>query len=106
MGLEIEPRRNRVKDVAGTKFSRSAIPKPWDQTSAPSWTTATEIPGTLFEAMKLDAAFSTCARLSAERLLLWAPSDEEPKKKTNSKSVIEQVVLAIFGKQVMGIGFT
>jgi hypothetical protein len=56
--------------------------------------------------MKLDAAFSTCARLSAERLLLWAPSDEEPKKKTNSKSVIEQVVLAIFGKQVMGIGFT
>ena len=82
------------------------MPKPWDQTSAPSWTTATEIPGTLFVAMKLEAAFSTCARLSAERLLLWAPQDEGRKKKTNSKSVIEQLVLPIFGKQVMGIDFT
>jgi hypothetical protein len=56
--------------------------------------------------MKLEAAFSTCARLSAERLLLWAPQDEGRKKKTNSKSVIEQLVLPIFGKQVMGIDFT
>src|SRR5580700_7579782 len=106
MGLETEPRRNRVEDVAGTKFSRSAAPKPWDQSSAPSWTTATEIPGTLFVAMKRDAAFSTAARLSAERLLLWAPSDEGPKKKTDSKSVIEQLFLPVFVKQVMGIGFT
>jgi hypothetical protein len=106
MGLEIEPSRNRVEDVAGTKFSRSATPKPWDQTSAPSWTTATEIPGTLFVAMKRDAAFSTCARLSAERLLSWAPRHEAPKKKTNSKSAIEQLVSPILGKQVMGVGFT
>src|SRR5580704_6707768 len=97
MGLETEPRRNRVEDVAGTKFSRSAAPKPWDQTNAPSWTTAREIPGTLFAAMKIDVAFSICARLSAERLLLWAPKGEGPKKKSSCKSVIEQVVLPNFG---------
>jgi hypothetical protein len=72
MGLEIEPSRKSVEDVAGTKFSRSAIPKPADQTSSPSWTTETEIPGTLFAAMKLEAAFSICVRLSAERLLVCA----------------------------------
>jgi hypothetical protein len=56
--------------------------------------------------MKLDAAFSTCARLSAERLLLSAGKGEGPRNKTNSKSAIEQEVLPIFGKQVMEIGFT
>jgi len=69
-------------------------------------TTATEIPGTLFVAMKLDAAFSTCARLWDERLLLWAPKDEGPRKKTNSKSVIAQVVLPILRKHGMAIDFT
>jgi len=59
MGLEIDPSLKSVAEVAGTKFSRSAIPKLCDQTSSPSCTTATEIPGTLFAAMKLEAAFST-----------------------------------------------
>src|ERR1700722_5704654 len=106
MGLEIEPSRNRVADVAGTKFSRSGIPKPRDQASAPFSTTATEIPGTPPMVMKLDTARSTCARLSAENPLLWARRDEGPKRKPNSTSAIEQVVGPIFGEQVTGIGFT
>ena len=34
--LEIEPSRYSVCDVAGTEFSRSAIPKPPDHTNSPS----------------------------------------------------------------------
>jgi len=104
MGLEIERSRNGVEDVAGTKFS--AIPKCWGQTSSPSRTTAREIPGTLFAAMKLNAAFSACARFSAERLLLCARNGEEPEKKTKIKSATERAVISIFGKRVIGIGFT
>src|ERR1700722_19811070 len=81
MGLEIEPSRNRVADVAGTKFSRSAIPKPRDQASAPFSTTATEIPGTPPMVMKLDTARSTCARLSAGKPLLWARGGRRAKEK-------------------------
>src|SRR5260370_37346854 len=46
--LEMEPRRKSVEEVAGAKFSRSAMPKPEDHTGSPSSTTAAQIPGTLF----------------------------------------------------------
>lgn len=106
MGLEIEPNRKSVKGVAGTKFSRSAIPKPEDQTSSPSWTTATEIPGTLFTAMKLEAAFSICARLLAERLLFCAWSGTEPREKTNRRAASRHPAHAVFGRRIIGVGLT
>src|SRR5271155_4661649 len=104
--LEIEPNRNSVEDVAGTKFSRSAMPKPEDQTSSPSCTTATEIPGMLFAPMKLEAAFSICARLSEERLLFCARTGAEPAKKAIRKSEKEDAVTTNFEKREDRVGFT
>src|SRR6266478_963404 len=67
IGLEMEPRRKSVDEVAGEKFSRSAMPNPADQAGSPSRTTATPIPGTLFADMKLETAFSISARFSGGR---------------------------------------
>jgi len=47
-GFEIEASLYSVLDVAGTKFSRSAMPKPEDQTNCPFSTTATETPRDVF----------------------------------------------------------
>src|SRR5437879_3835182 len=66
IGFEIEPRRYSVSDVAGTEFSRSAMPKPADHTNSPSCTTAAEIPGALLAAMNLEMALSIFACFSAE----------------------------------------
>src|SRR5258706_15003114 len=66
MDLEIEPRRYSVEEVAGEKSSRSAMPKPADQTGWPLWTTATETPGTLLAVMNAETAFSIWARFSGE----------------------------------------
>src|SRR5512138_3260903 len=71
MGFEIEPRRYSVSAVAGTEFSRSAIPKPPDHTNSPFWTTATETPGALLLAMNCEMAFSILACLSGEKVLVW-----------------------------------
>src|SRR5258708_12397405 len=78
MDLEIELRRYSVEEVAGEKSSRSAMPKPADQTGWPLWTTATETPGTLLAVMKAETAFSIWARFSGESE--WpcaAPATEE-----------------------------
>src|SRR5258708_26963976 len=58
IGLEMDPSRKSVEDVAGAESSRSAIPNPADHTGSPSNTTAAPIPGTLFADMKLETAFS------------------------------------------------
>ena len=65
IGFEIEPRRYNVYDVAGTEFSRSAMPKPADQTNSPSCTTAAETPGVWLSAMNFEMALSifACSRL-------------------------------------------
>src|SRR5216683_2749075 len=68
MGLEMDPSRKSVEEVTGAKSSRSAMPKPVLQTGSPSNTTATPIPGTLFSDMKLETAFSICARFSLDRI--------------------------------------
>src|SRR6202047_1058629 len=64
--FEIEARRYSVCDVAGTEFSRSAMPKPADHTNSPSCTTAAEMPGALLAAMKLEMVLSILAWFSAE----------------------------------------
>src|SRR5262245_3305463 len=66
IGFEIEPRRYSVRDVAGTEFSRSAMPKPADQTNSPSCTTATEMPGALLDAMNVEMAASIFACFSSD----------------------------------------
>src|ERR1043166_5738244 len=66
IGLETEARRYRVCEVAGTEFSRSAMPKPPDQTYSPFFTTATETPGTLFAAMNFATAVSIYLRVADE----------------------------------------
>src|SRR5437773_5531535 len=70
IGFEIEPRRYSVCDVAGTEFSRSAIPKPADHTNSPSCTTATDIPDTLVAAMNIATALSILAWLSPDSFLV------------------------------------
>src|SRR6476661_11288259 len=65
-GFEIEASLYSVLDVAGTKFSRSAMPKPEDQTNCPFSTTATETPGMCFAAMNFETAASIWARFSGE----------------------------------------
>src|SRR5260370_27624935 len=72
MGLEIDPSRKSVDDVAGAESSRSAMPNPADHTGSPSSTTAAPIPGTLFADMKLETAFSISRRFSWERVFCWA----------------------------------
>ena len=64
-GFEIEPRRYSVLDVAGTEFSRSAMPKPADHTNSPSCTTAAETPGVWLSVMNFEMAFSILACFSA-----------------------------------------
>src|SRR5665213_1574815 len=64
--FEIEARRYSVCDVAGTEFSRSAMPKPADHTNSPSCTTAAEMPGALLAALKLEMVLSILASLSPE----------------------------------------
>jgi hypothetical protein len=64
--FEIEPSRYTVWAVAGTEFSRSAMPKPADHTTSPSWTMAADNPGTLLVAINVVMAVSTCARLSSD----------------------------------------
>jgi hypothetical protein len=76
IGLEMEPSRKSVAEVAGTKFSRSAMPNPADQAGSPSRTTATPIPGTLFADMKLETTFSTAERFSAEMPFCCAEAAE------------------------------
>src|ERR1700719_1601889 len=66
--FEIEHRRYTVCDVAGTEFSRSAMPKPADHINSPSCTTAAEMPGDLLAAMKLEMVLSILACFSAESL--------------------------------------
>src|SRR5215831_3449009 len=66
IGLEIEPRRYTVCDVAGTEFSRSDMPKPADQTNSPFCTTATDTPGTLLDAMNFEMAPSIFACFSSD----------------------------------------
>ena len=70
IGFEIEPRRYSVCDVAGTEFSRSAIPKPPDHTNSPSCSAATDMPGTLFAAMNVATALSILAWLSSDSFLV------------------------------------
>src|SRR5437763_15593999 len=72
IGLEMDPSRNSVEEVAGAEFSRSAMPNPADQAGSPSRTTATPIPGTLFADMKLETPFSISARFPVERLFCGA----------------------------------
>src|SRR6266481_5200646 len=72
IGLEIDPSRKSVEDVAGAESSRSDMPNPADHTGSPSRTTAAPMPGTLLADMKLETAFSIAARLSGERLFCWA----------------------------------
>src|SRR5271154_3916255 len=71
MGLETEARRKSVAEVAGTKFSRSAMPKPADQAGWPLRTTATETPGTLVAAMKSETDWEICDCFSLERVWAW-----------------------------------
>src|SRR5260370_7860423 len=85
MGLEMDPRRKSVEEVAGAKFSRSAMPNPADHTGSPSRTTATPIPGTLFADMKLETAFSISERFSAETLFCCAEAAEKPASKKTSR---------------------
>jgi len=66
MDFEIEPRRYSVCEVAGTEFSRSAMPKPADHTNSPSCTMAAERPGTLLSAMNVEMALSIFACVSVE----------------------------------------
>src|SRR5580700_4612223 len=64
IGFEIDANRKSVRDVAGTEFSRSAIPNPADHSYLPSLTTATDAPGKPFAAMNFDTASSICLRWS------------------------------------------
>src|SRR5229473_7905351 len=80
MGLEMDPSRKRVEEVAGEGFSRSAMPKPWDQRGSPSRTTAAESPGMLFADMKLETAFSMAARFSGGRRFCCAEREEAQKR--------------------------
>src|SRR5258708_24714205 len=84
MDLEIEPRRYSVEEVAGEKSSRSAMPKPADQTGWPLWTTATETPGTLLAVMKAETAFSIWARLAGERVVSFSAAKTQ--EMTTSKA--------------------
>ena len=53
IGLEIEASEYSVCSVAGTRFSRSAQPKPCSQTIFPSRATATAIDGRLVSTIAL-----------------------------------------------------
>src|SRR5467141_1696679 len=76
IGLEIEPSRKSVEDVAGAESSRSAMPNPEDHAGSPSNTTAAPIPGTLFADMKLETAFSISERFPAKTLFCCAEAAE------------------------------
>src|SRR5260370_29994832 len=86
MDLEIEPRRYSVEEVAGEKSSRSAMPKPADQTGWPLWTTATETPGTLLAVMKAETAFSIWARFSGERVWSCAVAETQDRAARSAAS--------------------
>src|SRR5579862_7432918 len=70
--FEIEARRYSVCDVAGTEFSRSAMPKPADHTNSPSCTTATEMPGALLADLKLEMVLSILDCFSVASFPVWA----------------------------------
>src|SRR4029077_6597485 len=88
IGLEIDPSRKRVEEVAGEEFSRSAMPNPADQTGSPSRTTAAPIPGTLLAEMKLETAFSIAARFSGARSFCCAEAPDAATSETSSKPKI------------------
>jgi hypothetical protein len=72
IGFEIEAMRYNVCEVAGTEFSKSAMPKPADHTTFSSCTTATDMPGDLLSAMNFEMAVSIFACFSLENLPVWA----------------------------------
>src|SRR5438477_6118202 len=72
MGLDTEARRYTVAGVAGTSFSTPARPKPADQRSSRSTTTAAERPGTPRRRMAAEMAASTAAaRVGARAERPW-----------------------------------
>src|SRR5580704_522083 len=85
IGLEIEPSRKSVKEVAGEEFSRSAMPNPADHTGSPSSTTAAPMPGTLLADMKLETAFSISARFSGGRPFCFAETPDAAARQMSSK---------------------
>src|SRR5215469_16166715 len=87
MGFEREPRRYSVSAVAGTEFSRSAMPKPCDHANAPFWTTATETPGTLPAAMNLETALSIVACVSGENVLAGPAAQPRTATPASRKSI-------------------
>src|SRR5882762_7173283 len=96
IGLEMEPRRKSVEEVTGAEFSRSAMPNPVDQASSASRTTATPIPGTVFADMKLETAFSICARFSPERLFCCAEAaTAQEKNKASREKICFRIRLAL-----------
>src|SRR5713226_3701226 len=100
--LEMDPSRKSVEEVTGAGFSKSAMPNPADQASSPSRTTATPIPGTLFADMKLETAFSICARFSAERLFCCAEAAETaPIDKTSRQSTHDRKRLPLASRVVV-----
>ena len=64
IGFETEASSYSVCEVAGTAFSRSALPNPADHSSTPFSTTATETPGVLLAAINREIAASSCARFA------------------------------------------
>ena len=88
MGFDTEPRRYSVSAVAGTEFSRSAIPKPRDHTNSPFWTMATETPGTLLVAMNCEMAVSILACLSGEKVVVCPPAQLAAAKHVSGRSVV------------------
>src|SRR5271165_1209215 len=90
MGLETEARRKRVAEVTGTKFSRSAMPKPADQEGWPLRTTATARPGVLVAAMKSEAAWEIWDCFSLERS--WARRPLAVRERTASAMQVRRRV--------------
>src|SRR5271165_5982063 len=95
MGLETEARRKSVAEVAGTKFSRSAMPKPADQAGWPLRTTATERPGTLAPAMKSETAWEICDCFSLERVCAWRLAVTKSRRKS---ALMRRGVRGIFSR--------
>src|SRR5271168_3941962 len=93
MGLETEARRKSVAEVAGAKFSRSAMPKPADQAGWPLRTTATETPGTLVAAMKSETDWEICDCFSLERVCAWRLAATKRRRKVALMAEITEHVL-------------
>ena len=91
IGLEMDARRYRVLDVAGTEFSRSAIPNPAAHAYLPFSTTPTAAPGRSFVARNCLTASSICLRLSSAGADVCAHDRKEYRAEKANVSNPEQI---------------